>query len=498
MSLQSSPILWTILPGVVTVVALIWRWTRPSDRIPVINSHPGDYTLKKAHDEYLKSSKELVARGVAKFDGPFRIITTLGSRVILPARFAGWVKNCKDLDHVQFVTDEYFALYPGFEANGVVVDPSRMMINLAKTKLAQNSQCQLFEQHLSELLQEEWTDESEWRTVEWSQNVARYVGRMSSAVFAGPELARDPEWQKLILAYTVNLFNGVRALRTWPGFLRPFVHWFLPECINCRDQLKHAHVLLKPTLEKRERAKKEALAADRVPEQYQDVIAWMEEIAAGRPFDPAAAQLAFAISAMHTTSELMKQVLVDICLHPELIQPLREEAAAAIEESGWTTAGVFKMQLMDSVIKETQRLKPGTLVNLERKVMVDIVLPDGTRLPKGTNIAVDTSDMWNPEIYADPEVYDGYRFYNIRQKGGPGANMAQLASASTDHIAFGLGKPICPGRFMVANEIKVAMATILMKYDVRLPQGSDPKVVHYGFEMLADPTTKLEVRRRRA
>ncbi|KAF7532699.1 hypothetical protein G7054_g7722 [Neopestalotiopsis clavispora] len=479
--------------------AAILHWNATSNSIPVINKYSGDVFLKKAHAEYLANCKKLVSDGIAEYDGPFRIITTLGSRVILPARFADWVKTSKDLDHVQLVVDEYFAHYPGFDGNGVVVDPSRMMINVTKTKLNQNSQCETFQRHLSELLEDEWNRPSgDWQTISWSQEAARYVGRMSSAVFAGSELARDPRWQELILSYTVNLFNGVRALRTWPAFTRKFIHWFLPECRTCRKQLVLARELLQPVLDKRRRVTDEAKGTGQAPPAYDDTITWIEEVAAGRLFDPAATQLAFAISAMHTTTELLKQTLVDICLHPELIQPLRDEAQSAVEQHGWTTAGFYQMQLMDSVIKESQRMKPGSLVNLERKALKDVTLPDGTRISKGTNIAVDTSSMWNPDIYEDPNRYDGYRFYNIRKAGGAASNTAQLVSVNSDFIAFGLGRSVCPGRFMVANEIKAALATILMQYDVRLPEGKRPQVVHYGFEMLSDPTTVIEVRRRAA
>ena len=40
-----------------------------------------------------------------QFDGPFRIITNLGSRVILPASYTEWLKNCPDLDHQALVHD---------------------------------------------------------------------------------------------------------------------------------------------------------------------------------------------------------------------------------------------------------------------------------------------------------------------------------------------------------------------------------------------------------
>ena len=153
---------------------------------------------------------------------------------------------------------------------------------------------------------------------------------------------------------------GIRSLRSWPAFLRPFVHWFLPELRKCRQQLRLARLMLQPTFDRRGYGQSHSTKLDKT-ENFEDTIKWLEEIAAGRPYDAAAAQIAFAISAMHTTSELLKQALLDICMHPDLIPVLRDEAQKAVEGSGWTTAGVFKMQLLDSAVKETQRLKPGSL-----------------------------------------------------------------------------------------------------------------------------------------
>ncbi|KXG49543.1 Cytochrome P450 [Penicillium griseofulvum] len=429
-----------------------------------------------------------------QFNGPFRIITTRGSRVILPASYTEWVKNCLDLDHQALVHDEYFAAYPGMEGQRTVTDPRKILINVTKTKLNnQNSQCKLFHEHLTEALEEIWTDCSDWHTVDWSQHAVRFIGRMSASVFVGPELARDPKWQELILTSTINTFMGVRSLRAWPAFLRPLVHWFLPELRKCRQQLRLARLILQPIFDRRGYGKSRSISPDKV-EKCEDTIRWLEEIAAGRPYDAAAAQIAFAISAMHTTSELLKQTLLDICMHPELIPVLRDEAQKAVEESGWTTAAVFKMQLLDSAVKETQRLKPGSLVNLERKALQDVVLPKGSIIPRGTNVAVDSSMMWDPAIYPNPSSYDAYRFLRLRNSGN---TAAALASTSPEHIAFGIGKPICPGRFFASNEVKIAVAKILLTYDVRIPEGMTPKIIEMGFEMLSDPDAKLEIRKRK-
>ncbi|KAJ5393006.1 hypothetical protein N7465_011980 [Penicillium sp. CMV-2018d] len=250
--------------------------------------------------------------------------------------------------------------------------------------------------------------------------------------------------------------------------------------------------MLQPIFDRRGYGQSHSTKLDKI-ENFEDTIKWLEEIAAGRPYDAAAAQIAFAISAMHTTSELLKQALLDICMHPDLIPVLRDEAQKAVEESGWTTAGVFKMQLLDSAVKETQRLKPGSLVNLERKALRDVILPNGLTMPRGTNVAVDSSIMWDPAIYPDPFSYDAYRFLRLRQSGN---TAAALASTSPEHIAFGIGKPICPGRFFAGNEVKIALAKIILTYDVRIAERTTPKIMEMGFEMLSDPDAKLEVRKR--
>lgn len=63
---------------------------------------------------------------------------------------------------------------------------------------------------------------------------------------------------------------------------------------------------------------------DNTAEKFNNTIESLKEIAAGRPYDAAAAQVAFAISAMHTTPELSKQALLDICMHQELIPVIRD------------------------------------------------------------------------------------------------------------------------------------------------------------------------------
>ncbi|OJD30023.1 cytochrome p450 [Diplodia corticola] len=494
----SSPLgsLATVLVPILAALFLVVSHRRlRAPKIPTINAYPGDWMLKKAHQRFEQNARALIREGTEKFKGPFRIITALSSTILVPTEWAEWVKNCNELDHLEWTYHEFFGGYPGWEGiTAAVCDPNKLLIEVTKGKLNQNSQCTLFREQMVRALHETWTDDQEWHSIDWHKDSLDLISRMSAAVFVGPELCADPEWQDIAITYATNMFLATRALRRYPRFTRTVANWFLPESSKCREQVRRGRKMIQDVLDERAAKKQEALAQGREPHRHEDTLAWLEERADGKPYDPVAMQLGFAMAGLHTTTQLLKQAVLDICGQPELVGPLREEIAMAVEESGWTTAGLYKMQLLDSVVKETLRLKPGTLANLERRSLKDITLPDGTKIPRGTNVSVDSSRMWDPAVYGeDAARFDGFRFLRLRQQGAPATSMV---SSSPEQFTFGVGKSICPGRFFVHNQIKVALANILLDYDVRLADGYTPKFFEFGFEIMADPTPKVEVRRR--
>jgi cytochrome P450 len=89
-----------------------------------------------------------------------------------------------------------------------------------------------------------------------------------------------------------------------------------------------------------------------------NTIDWIHEVADGHSYDPVLAQVKLSISSMHTTSDCFTQVLFDICKHPALIEDLRKEIITVRQEHPWGKAAIYHLKLMDSVLKESQRLKP--------------------------------------------------------------------------------------------------------------------------------------------
>jgi cytochrome P450 len=184
------------------------------------------------------------------------------------------------------------------------------------------------------------------------------VAQLSSKVFLGDKICRNPDWLRITVDYTVDTFLAAEDLRLWPRLMRPIMANFLPSCRKIRRELKEATEIITPVLEERRRDLEAARKANQPPKRYDDAMQWMEECAKGRPYPPAEAQMAFSIVAIHTTSDMLTQVLLGLCAHLEVIRPLREEIVAVIQEEGWKKTALYKLKLMDSVLKESQRMKP--------------------------------------------------------------------------------------------------------------------------------------------
>lgn len=132
---------------------------------------------------------------------------------------------------------------------------------------------------------------------------------------------------------------------------------------------------------------------------------------------------------------------------------------------------------------------------MRRKAISDIKLSTGLVLPKGTRTFVDAYRMRDSAVHEDPDEWVGDRFVKLRSEPGK-ESMAMLATTHRDHLAFGHGVYACPGRFFAANEIKVALCHLLMKYDWKLAPDTNFKPLVMGAALVSNPTAKILIRKR--
>lgn len=115
-----------------------------------------------------------------------------------------------------------------------------------------------------------------------------------------------------------------------------------------------------PILQKRRDERRIAETKGKPAPVYNDVMQWVEEESKGSSYDPVGAQLGFSVVAMHTTTDLATETMCRLIQRPQLVHDLREEIESVLVKEGWTKTALFQMKLLDSVLKEAQRLKPTT------------------------------------------------------------------------------------------------------------------------------------------
>ena len=335
---------------------------RPCKQFPTVALTEKDLSPKAS---WFKDGKNTVLKGVKIFSGPFQVITGTGSKFVLPNRFADELKSDPRLSSTDGLAKDFFPSYSGFEPLRLGEYHTGLLQDLVRDNLTQSLGLitgDLVEETTA-AVHDLFGDDVQWHETLLKQKIAGLVARLSSRVFLGKDLCRDPHWLDIAKNYTVDTFVATRLLRKIPALVRPAAHWVLPSSRKVRKDYRDAQKLISAEVEKRKDRAQKALEAGQKPPKTADTIGWMYEIAQERQedLDYVAAQMSLILAALYFTTEAITQAMLDICAHPEIIQPLREEAIKTIGDEGWSKTALYKLRLMDSFLKESQRVHPPNL-----------------------------------------------------------------------------------------------------------------------------------------
>lgn len=309
---------------------------------------------------YQKYGTETVQHGANTYPGCFQVMAATGPRLIVPNRFADELKNNKNLGFDEAFDKDYFPDYPGFEPVKEVLKDGHLLSETIRGRLTQSLDLVLdgMVQETEKSTSEIFGRESDWHSIALKQNVQELIARLTSLVFLGERFSRNRRWLDISKNYTVDTLIAAYSMRAVPAFIRPIAHWFLPPNIRIRKAYRDACQMLLPEIELCQKRTDEAMKAGAKSLRAADTIGWMYELARGRDVDYAAAQLSLSLASVHTTSETISQTILDLCVHPEVVQPLRDEVETIVAQEGWTKASLSKMKLLDSFLKESMRTSP--------------------------------------------------------------------------------------------------------------------------------------------
>lgn len=189
----------------------------------------------------------------------------------------------------------------------------------------------------------------------------RIVAKVSTRIFIGDELTENEDWLMLSIMYTVNIAEGMRILKLWRPWLRPFVYKFIPEVSKLHEARGKALEILMPIV----KARREAMEKPGY-EAPHDMLQWMmnERVKRGHKDHDYATQAEFQLvlsfAAIHTTTMAVTNMLYDLGAMPEYQNMIRTELKEELAKvnGNWDGPLMKNLKKTDSFMKESQRQEP--------------------------------------------------------------------------------------------------------------------------------------------
>jgi cytochrome P450 len=170
-------------------------------------------------------------------------------------------------------------------------------------------------------------------------------------------------------------------------------------------------------------------------------------------------QVLFLLFAGHESStSLMTMACLELVRHPALLQRMREEQVAVRSGQELSLKTVNRMELLDRVVLETERLYP-PFSGVFRSVASGFEFA-GYRVPAGWQVFYCIAGTHHLDrIYANPGQFDPDRFLPPRDR---------EARQSCSLAGFGNGGHICLGKELARLEVKIMLALLLSDYDLSI------------------------------
>ncbi|NP_113793.2 cytochrome P450 4A12 [Rattus norvegicus] len=163
----------------------------------------------------------------------------------------------------------------------------------------------------------------------------------------------------------------------------------------------------------------------------------------------------FMFEGHDTTASGISWIFYALATNPEHQQGCRKEIQSLLGDGASITwDDLDKMPYTTMCIKEALRIYP-PVTAVSRMLSTPVTFPDGRSLPKGITVMLSFYGLHhNPTVWPNPEVFDPYRF------------APESSRHSHSFLPFSGGARNCIGKQFAMNELKVAVALTLLRFEL--------------------------------
>lgn len=168
------------------------------------------------------------------------------------------------------------------------------------------------------------------------------------------------------------------------------------------------------------------------------------------------------VAGHETTASGFVWMFYELAKRPELQDELRQEIVSELNAAdGHIEKAIDKMKLVDQVVHESLRLHPPIALFIPR-ANEKLEAVGGVELPPHTMVVMLTYLIQrHPKIWDRPDEFDPGRFAS--EKLGEQQRLG--------FIPFANGRRKCAGVYLALYEMRVVLARVLEKYEIKIPDG---------------------------
>ncbi|XP_076592475.1 cytochrome P450 4B1-like isoform X1 [Chaetodon auriga] len=261
--------------------------------------------------------------------------------------------------------------------------------------------------------------------------------------------------------------------RTFP-YHSDFIFYLSPHGFRYRKACRIAHGHTEEVIRKRKEALKEEKELDRIQAKrnldFLDILLFAkDEKQQGLSDEDLRAEVdTFMFEGHDTTASGLSFILYSLACHPEHQKICRDEIMQVLEGKDTVEwEDLSKLPYTTMCIKESLRLYP-PVPGTSRHITKPITFFDGRTLPAGSLIGTSVYGIHrNAAVWENPDVFDPLRF------------LPENASKRSPHafVPFSAGPRNCIGQNFAMNELKVATALTLKKYELIEDTTHKPKII---------------------
>lgn len=189
------------------------------------------------------------------------------------------------------------------------------------------------------------------------------------------------------------------------------------------------------------------------------------------------------VAGHDTSSNALAWAWYLLTQHPQALEKVREEVKAVIGKRPATFDNIMRLEYTQQVIEESMRLYPPAWTT--NRVAAGDDEFKGIQIKKGTTFATYIYGVHHsPDLWEDPETFRPERF----------SKEEKIKHHPYAFIPFGGGPRLCIGNNFALMEMKLILARMVNRYDIKLVQDQEVKALPL-ITLRPENGIKVEVRK---